>query len=66
MFLTSNFYSSTPITYSSLIPKACFSETFLKYHSSDPSGDLAINMIENKLHELYKWWPASTTYSENE
>jgi hypothetical protein len=70
MFLTESFDTINPITYSQLIKDECFSETFKK-DNSDPSYDLSINMIENKLDELYKWWPAtednpSPTYSKDE
>lgn len=57
MFLTKDFDTEETITFNDLIPKDCFDEDYKKLHKDTESEDVVYHLIENRLKDLYKWWP---------
>lgn len=57
MFLTKGFTTEETITFNDLIPKDCFDEDYKELHKGTESEDVVYHLIENRLKDLYKWWP---------
>lgn len=62
MFLTKDFNTEETITFNDLIPKDCFDEDYKSLHKDTESEDVVYHLIENRLKDLYKWWPKPKCY----
>jgi hypothetical protein len=65
MFLTKDFNTEETITFNDLIPKDCFDEDYKSLHKDTESEDVVYHLIENRLKDLYKWWPKPKCYYDD-